>query len=654
MKKIQRYLMPIIVLAILLLVAGCSGGGEQSDPNEIPVDPGTTNPIDCLFGEGEDCEVVEPECEGDECEVVEPECEGDECEVVEPECEGDECEEDPAPIAPLNLKTYRLYQFDPAKFGEEYGCRTKLVASGGVEPYTFSTTGLPDGMILNSESMKLEGTPTKIGSFTMIFTVTDADGVSETLKEKLVVSDDYTIEISHFVGGGDAGVDLGDEDSIIPFDVRSLKVGVVNGHGAAYEWTVKIDGEEIELSDFTDSTWVLFLLPDTTPEEEKEFKIEISVMDESGNEESESYEVTRDHNPCAIPLEVSAVPYNGIDELGGVKISASGGKGDYEFQVSVDSSITLYDFDGGEISDKKGHYRKYDRADPLSNVGEALRNPGKHYFILSEGDSELDGYTLDINNVPALSGIGGYKVSGRVSVVNRECNLVANKTFSIEKKQEMDGETDTLDNLKMVCDFEDINDAGASGGYKPYLEFQFYAGNDAVARVHYNLSPCNHNERVCEGEEELEALENGKDEDGDTKFFELSDFDLNDITDVKLIKHKSTYTSGWSAGDVGKLDVDLQWCRFYIEDSDENVTWFSVWDDQKNDDDLNNDEVSGAWSTKSNKSRRESYIIDRFEGWDGNDSDSIWFMGDALRAVASDSDDGFDYMTMRDNDCSDG
>jgi hypothetical protein len=54
----------------------------------------------------------------------------------------------------------------------------QLVANGGLAPYTWNATGLPPGLLLNSVTGALVGTPTAAGNFTVFVTVTDAAGGS--------------------------------------------------------------------------------------------------------------------------------------------------------------------------------------------------------------------------------------------------------------------------------------------------------------------------------------------------------------------------------------------------------------------------------------------------------------------------------------------
>lgn len=60
-----------------------------------------------------------------------------------------------------------------AIFGVSYTAPT-LLASGGTSPYTFSASGLPAGLTLNTLTGVISGTPTQTGSFTINITATDS------------------------------------------------------------------------------------------------------------------------------------------------------------------------------------------------------------------------------------------------------------------------------------------------------------------------------------------------------------------------------------------------------------------------------------------------------------------------------------------------
>jgi Putative Ig domain len=62
-----------------------------------------------------------------------------------------------------------------------------LDAAGGTSPYSFGSTGLPPGLILNSSSGAITGTPTAVGTYTVSGTVTDADGNSASTSGTIVI-----------------------------------------------------------------------------------------------------------------------------------------------------------------------------------------------------------------------------------------------------------------------------------------------------------------------------------------------------------------------------------------------------------------------------------------------------------------------------------
>ena len=103
------------------------------------------------------------------------------------------------------------------------------------------------GMKFDQDTKRLTGTPTVVGTFQVVFNVTDADGVApkDPLEQEISVQDEYTIELRYNEKEiEEALAEL--EDEFIPFDDRSLSVHIVDGYASTYTWTVKIDDEEIE------------------------------------------------------------------------------------------------------------------------------------------------------------------------------------------------------------------------------------------------------------------------------------------------------------------------------------------------------------------------------------------------------------------------
>jgi len=73
-----------------------------------------------------------------------------------------------------------------ATVGVDY--KQQLVARGGIAPYTWKATGLPDGLTLGEDGV-LAGKAAKAGAFSPSFTATGADKQSATLKMNLQVDE---------------------------------------------------------------------------------------------------------------------------------------------------------------------------------------------------------------------------------------------------------------------------------------------------------------------------------------------------------------------------------------------------------------------------------------------------------------------------------
>ena len=69
--------------------------------------------------------------------------------------------------------------FPTAVVGQPY-TGPAFTASGGVPPYSWTATGLPPGMTINSTTGVISGTPTTAGTYNITVTVTDsASGTSQ-------------------------------------------------------------------------------------------------------------------------------------------------------------------------------------------------------------------------------------------------------------------------------------------------------------------------------------------------------------------------------------------------------------------------------------------------------------------------------------------
>lgn len=75
--------------------------------------------------------------------------------------------------------------------GAPYSINPIIVATGGIQPYTYQRSGtLPAGITYNNNAFS--GTPTQGGSFALTFTVTDNIGTTETKQLVMVINADPT------------------------------------------------------------------------------------------------------------------------------------------------------------------------------------------------------------------------------------------------------------------------------------------------------------------------------------------------------------------------------------------------------------------------------------------------------------------------------
>lgn len=107
-------------------------------------------------------------------------------------------------IGTLNLPSITLAD---GTVGTAYPARTLPLVSGGTSPYTYTATGLPQGMTFNPNTREISGTPTEGGTFGISLTATDAGGNSATTTYTLNVNINAPIVASATVCSG-AGATL--------------------------------------------------------------------------------------------------------------------------------------------------------------------------------------------------------------------------------------------------------------------------------------------------------------------------------------------------------------------------------------------------------------------------------------------------------------
>lgn len=85
----------------------------------------------------------------------------------------------------LNIGTSAVMSLPPAtlpdgQVGTTYPVQTLPAVVGGTAPYTYTAAGVPPGLTFNPATREISGVPTQGGTFTVVVTVTDANGTTAT------------------------------------------------------------------------------------------------------------------------------------------------------------------------------------------------------------------------------------------------------------------------------------------------------------------------------------------------------------------------------------------------------------------------------------------------------------------------------------------
>ncbi|WP_165825389.1 Ig-like domain-containing protein [Pedobacter yonginense] len=85
--------------------------------------------------------------------------------------------------------------------GSQYPTQIIPLATGGTEPYIYSASALPPGLLFNPTTREITGTATQSGNYTIPVTVTDANGNTITSNFSLKITDPLVLPSATLVAG---------------------------------------------------------------------------------------------------------------------------------------------------------------------------------------------------------------------------------------------------------------------------------------------------------------------------------------------------------------------------------------------------------------------------------------------------------------------
>ena len=212
-----------------------------------------------------------------------------------------------------------------------------LAAEGVTGPYTYTVTGLPEGVTFDGTD-KISGTPTVSGPFEVTIVIKDKDGYETTKTQTLVIAAAPVIEIGpEVLPAGQVGLDYGSQQL------------TASGGTAAYTFTADTIPRGLLLSDGVISG---------KPQEAGRFGIWITVKDADGYEAQKHYMLQIADAPT-ITIDLTSLPDGKVDlDYGSHLLAANGGTEPYTYEVSgLPDGLT---FDGKDkisgIPTKAGYF----------------------------------------------------------------------------------------------------------------------------------------------------------------------------------------------------------------------------------------------------------------------------------------------------------
>ena len=186
----------------------------------------------------------------------------------------------------------------------------QVAASGGVQPYRFSVSGLPGG-VTGSANGSIAGTPTAAGSFSVTVTATDSAGTTASKSFTITVTVP-PLTITGSLPNGQVGVAYS---------------GQVAGAGGVPPLTLQITGLPAGL---TSSSGAI----SGTPTAAGSFSVSVTVTDSAtpANQKSQSFPVTI--APAPLTVTTTSLPNGMVGTAYSASLAASGGVPPYTWAAS--------------------------------------------------------------------------------------------------------------------------------------------------------------------------------------------------------------------------------------------------------------------------------------------------------------------------------
>ncbi len=232
-----------------------------------------------------------------------------------------------APQAALSITT-NAFNPSTATVGVGYGANAAVAATGGQTPYSWSATGFPNGMSINSSSGAPFGTPTVSGTFNVTVTVRDSSNPQKTASKVLTLT----------VNPASSPLSI----TTNAFNPSTATVGVGYGANAAvaatggqtpYSWSATGFPNGMSINSSSGA-------PFGTPTVSGTFNVTVTVRDSSNPQKTASKVLTLTVNPASSPLSITTNAFNpstatvGVGYGANAAVAATGGQTPYSWSAT--------------------------------------------------------------------------------------------------------------------------------------------------------------------------------------------------------------------------------------------------------------------------------------------------------------------------------